>query len=86
MQFQELLDKNLKLKQKLVKSRLFHRFFLLILRSIYFFANKTSPFHRWRDMFNEMTDKFLMEITHLKTENTKLLTENQKIKFRYKQT
>lgn len=36
-------------------------------------------------MFNETTDKFQMEIAHLKMENTVLLNENQKLKVRCKQ-
>lgn len=41
-------------------------------------------FYRWKDACNELTDKFQNEILHLRAENTQLITENQRLKNKFK--
>lgn len=36
-------------------------------------------FKRWRETYNEMTEKFQNEIVNLQGENTRLIAKNQKL-------
>lgn len=43
----------------------------------YFTENRSN--FRWKDAFNETTEKLQSELVHLQSENSRLIAENQKL-------